>query len=340
MSKNLTLDQIREYLRDLPGPNNQSAEAARQREATLTKPPGALGRLEQIAEWLCAWQGRHPPALEVCRVDIFAGSHGVCTEGVSAFPVEVTAQMVANFQAGGAAINQLCNLHNCELTVHDVEVNNPTRNFIDQPAMTVDDCAGAMARGMEAVRPDTDLLCLGEMGIGNTTAAAALCHALYGGIAEDWVGPGTGVTGDAFAHKIRVVRDAVKFHRADLDDGLETLRRLGGRELAAMAGAIIAARGAGIPVLLDGYVCTAAAAVLQEMAPAALDHCIAGHVSAEPGHMKLLERLGLQPLLNLGMRLGEGSGAALAIGVLRGAVACHNGMGTFEQAGVSGKNDG
>ena len=333
-----SLDDIRAVLRELSGPDNRAAEQAALREATLTKPSGALGRLEELVEWLCAWQGRHPPSADRCQVAVFAGSHGIVDEGVSAFPADVTFQMVENFKSGGAAINQLCSLRGCELKVYPVGVDTPTRNFTREPAMTDDECAAAMAVGMSAVEEGLDILCLGEMGIGNTTAAAALCHALFAGDAAAWVGPGAGVVGDAFANKVRVVRDAVLFHGEDLSDGLEVLRHVGGREIAAIAGAIIAARHAKVPVILDGYVCCAAAAALHAVAASSLDHCIVGHVSAEPGHRKLLPVIGQRPLLDLDMRLGEGSGAALALMIVQGAVACHTRMATFDEAGVSGKS--
>jgi nicotinate-nucleotide--dimethylbenzimidazole phosphoribosyltransferase len=195
----------------------------------------------------------------------------------------------------------------------------------------------AMAYGMMAVEPGIDVLALGEMGIGNTAAAAALCCALFGGGAEEWVGPGTGLTGAALDRKILVVDAAVKLHRSQASDAFDVLRRLGGRELAAIAGAVLAARRARVPVVLDGYACTAAAAVLHVADPRLLDHCIVAHRSAEPGHRRLLDRIGKAPLLDLGMRLGEASGATLALALLKAAVACHAGMATFAEAGVSGK---
>ena len=201
------------------------------------------------------------------------------------------------------------------------------------------DCAATMAYGMEAIAGGCDLLCIGEMGIGNTTIAAAICHGLYGGKPEDWVGPGTGVDAEGLKRKAMAVARAVALHNAHLTDPLEVLRRLGGRELAAMAGAILAARTQRVPVLLDGYVATAAAAVLHAMRPDALDHCLAAHCSAEPAHRNLLKRLGKEPLLDLGMRLGEASGAALAAGLLKAAVNLHNDMATFASAGVSDKGE-
>lgn len=333
-----SLDPIRALIRDLPGPDNSAAALAAGRDAQLTKPAGSLGRLESLTTWLCAWQGRHPPVAERCRTAIFAGSHGITAEGVSAFPAEVTGQMVANFDAGGAAINQICAQSGCELKIYPLAIGQPTESFLRAPAMTDGDCAGAMTQGMVAVEDGLHILCLGEMGIGNTSAAAALCHALFGGGAEDWVGPGTGVTGSALDAKIRVVRDAVALHGEALSDGLEILRHVGGREIAAIAGAIVAARQRRIPVILDGFVCCAAAATLHAMNSAALDHCLVGHVSAEPGHRRLLDAIGLPPLLDLDMRLGEGSGAALALQIVQSAVACHTGMATFGEAGVSDKS--
>lgn len=330
-----SLDDVRALLRELPAADGGAADKASSREAMLTKPAGSLGRLERLAEWISAWQGRHPPTADRCRVAVFAGNHGIAAEGVSAYPAEVTAQMVANFETGGAAINQLCALHGSELKIFPIGVEIPTQSFVRAPAMTDDECAEAMAIGMAAVDDGLDILCLGEMGIGNTTSAAAMCHALFEGGAETWVGPGTGVTGDAFANKVRVVGDAVALHKPDLRDGLDVLRHLGGREIAAMAGAIIAARHARVPVILDGYVCCAAAAALHAVDSGALDHCVVGHVSAEPGHQGMLTEIGQRPLLDLDMRLGEGSGAALALMIVQAAVACHTQMATFDEAGVS-----
>lgn len=333
-----SLDEIREVLAHLPGPDEDAAAKAAAREGRLTKPPGALARLEELTEWLCRWQGRHPPRLDRPRVAVFAGNHGVAAQGVSAFPAEVTVQMVANFQAGGAAINQLCKTFDAELQVYEMALDQPTADFTDGPAMEDAECANAMAYGMLAVQEGVDIICLGEMGIANTTSAAALCHALFGGEAADWTGPGTGVRGDALDNKIRVVAEAVALHSEARNDPLEIMRRLGGRELAAIAGAVIAARMGRVPVLLDGYATTAAAAILHRLEPALLDHCMVAHCSAEPGHLRLLQEIGKEPLLTLGMRLGEASGAALALGILRAAVNCHIGMATFDEAGVSNRS--
>ncbi|KQY20827.1 nicotinate-nucleotide--dimethylbenzimidazole phosphoribosyltransferase [Rhizobium sp. Root483D2] len=333
----LPFDDFRELLRNLPGPDSAALVAARERDAQLTKPPGALGRLEEIAFWLAAWTGR-APAVNRPLVAIFAGNHGVTRQGVTPFPSSVTAQMVENFAAGGAAINQICVSHDLGLKVFDLALEYPTGDITEEAALSERDCAATMAFGMEAVAGGTDLLCIGEMGIGNTTIAAAINLALYGGTAEEWVGPGTGSQGEVLARKIAAVEKAVTLHGDHLADPFEVLRRLGGREIAAMAGAILAARMQKIPVIIDGYVATTAAAILKAANPAALDHCLIGHVSAEPGHMKAIEMLGKTPLLALGMRLGEGTGAALAAGIVKAAAACHSGMATFAQAGVSNKS--
>jgi nicotinate-nucleotide--dimethylbenzimidazole phosphoribosyltransferase len=330
-----SFDDLCERLRQLPASDETAAAAARARQAKLTKPPGALGRLEELAIWLAAWQGREPPALDRVEALVFAGNHGVAVRGVSAYPSAVTAQMVANFEAGGAAINQLCRTADVELKVLALDLDRPTADFCTAPAMTDAECLDALNRGRAAVAPDLDLLAIGEMGIANTTSAAALCAALFGGPAGWWTGPGTGLDAHGLAHKAAVVGRGLARHAEAQGRPLEILRRLGGREIAAMAGALLAAREQRIPVLLDGFVAGAAAAILEALEPSALDHVQAAHRSAEPGHSRLLERLDLQPLLELDMRLGEASGAALAILLCRAALACHTGMATFEAAGVS-----
>ena len=329
------LDGFRNLLAAAPGPVPEAAEGARARDGMLTKPPGSLGRLEELAIWYAGWRGAARPRLEAPQILIFAGNHGVTAQGISAFPAEVTAQMVGNFAGGGAAINQLAQLIGARLQVHALSLEVPTADFTTGPAMRMDELVTALQTGWEAVDPKADLLVTGEMGIGNTTVAAALACALFGGPAGDWVGRGTGLDDAGLARKAAPVRAGVTLHAAALGDPLEVLRCLGGRELAAMAGAIAAARAHRIPVILDGFICCAAAAVLARAMPGALDHCVAGHLSAEGAHGRLLDALGKVPLLDLGLRLGEGSGAALAIGVLQGAVACHSGMATFGEAGVS-----
>ncbi len=330
-----SVSDIRAALAGLPGGDEAAAAAWAAREPQLTKPAGSLGRLEELSGWLATWQGRHPPGMARPRARVFAGNHGVAALGVSAFPAEVTVQMVANFRHGGAAINQLCQTFDVELDVIALELERPTADFTRGPALDEAEFVTAFRAGMDSVPADTDVLVVGEMGIGNTTPAAAVSCALFGGEAADWTGRGTGVEGGALARKIEVVAAGVAAHGDQTP--LEILRRLGGRELAAMAGAVLAARLRRVPVLLDGYVTTAAVAALEAERKGALDHCMVGHVSVEPGHRRLIAALGKTALLDLGMRLGEGSGAALAVGILRGAVACHAGMATFAEAGVSDK---
>ena len=331
-----TLDEIRALMAHLPGPDPEAVRAAAEREAQLTKPAGSLGRLEELAAWLAAWQGRHPPRLDHPRTVVFAGNHGVAARGVSAYPASVTAQMVQNFIAGGAAVNQLCRTIDADLRVYEMNLDQPTGDIVEAPAMSEEECARAIAYGMITVEPGIDALAVGEMGIANTTIAAALCLALFGGDAADWTGPGTGVAGDALDRKRAAVAAAVARHRPLAGHPFDVLRRLGGLEFAAMAGAILAARMGRVPVVLDGFCSCAAAAVLIAADRRALDHCIAGHLSAEPGHRRLLDKLGKPPLLDLGMRLGEASGATLAIVILKAAATCHAGMATFAEAGVSG----
>ena len=320
----------------LRAPNDGARAEAAARNATLTKPAGALGRLEDVAVWLSGWQGAATPRADRIRVAVFAGNHGIAARGVSAYPAEVTAQMVANFAAGGAAINQLARLGGAELVVVPLDLDRPTRDFTAEAAMDWQEFAAALHAGADIVVEDLDLLCVGEMGIGNTTAAAAIAFGLFGGVAADWTGRGTGIDDARLAVKTALVDEGVRLHGAEASDPLDLLRRLGGREIAAMTGAILAARERRVPVILDGYVAAAAAAPLAQARGGALDHCLAGHRSAEPGHRRLLTALGLAPLLDLDMRLGEASGAALAALLVRAAVETHRGMATFAGAGVSG----
>jgi nicotinate-nucleotide--dimethylbenzimidazole phosphoribosyltransferase len=323
---------------DVPAGDAAAAAAVAAREAMLTKPAGSLGRLEETVAWLARWQGRSPPRLERVDILVFAGNHGVTAQGVSAYPAAVTAQMVANFAAGGAAINQLARAAGASLRVIPLALDRPTADFTAAPAMSEGAFLAAVESGYGAVAPQADLVCLGEMGIGNTTAAAALAAALFGGGGARWAGRGTGIDAAGLARKRAAIDRALTRHAAVLADPLACAAAFGGRELAAILGATLAARRQRIPVLLDGFVCTAAAAPLVRLHAGALDHAVAAHVSAEAGHRLLLEELGLRPLLDLGMRLGEGSGAAVALLVLRAALACHTGMATFAQAGVAAKS--
>jgi nicotinate-nucleotide--dimethylbenzimidazole phosphoribosyltransferase len=336
----LPFGDIRELVARMPGPDEDAVAAVRARDRDLTKPAGALGRLEEAVEWLAAWQRRAPPHVVRPLVAIFAANHGVAARGVSAYPISVTQQMVANFAAGGAAVNQICVANGLGLKVFELALEHPTPDIVEEDAFEERDCAATIAFGMEAIAGGVDLLCLGEMGIGNTTVAAALAHALFGGTAADWVGPGTGVDAEGLSRKEEAVRAAVARIGGPGGDPLEVLRRIGGREIAAMTGAILAARFERVPVLLDGYVAGAAAAVLHRLDPRALDHCLAAHRSAEPGHGRLLREIGKRPLLELDMRLGEASGAALAAGLVKAAAEVHAGMATFSQAGVAERGEG
>jgi nicotinate-nucleotide--dimethylbenzimidazole phosphoribosyltransferase len=329
--------EMRRIVAEFPGPDQDAAHETAAREGQLTKPAGALGRLEELAAWLATWQGKAPPAINHPRVAVFAGNHGVAALGVSAFPSEVTRQMVLNFTHGGAAVNQLCKNADADLRVYEMSLDQPTQDFTQGPALSEAETSRAMAYGMMAVEPGIDLLCVGEMGIANTTAASAMAAALFGGTGTDWAGPGTGVHGAQLARKAEVIDLGLAKHKASFGDPLAILSCLGGHELAAIAGAVIAARVARVPVLLDGFATTVAAAILLKLDPHALDHCVVAHCSAEPGHKRLLEKIGKKPLLDFGMRLGEASGAALCIPILRAAALCHSGMATFAEAGVSDK---
>lgn len=382
-----SLASLRAACMALPGVDTVAQQQIAAREAELTKPAGSLGRLEELSRWLGGWQKRARPQLERAQILIFAGNHGVVRQGVSPWPQDVTAQMVQNFESGGAAINQLARVTEARLRVVPVLGLASTADFTTAPAMTEAAFLEAVRTGYDAVPRDCDLLCLGEMGIGNTTAASALAAGLFGGSGADWAGRGTGLDAPGVAHKARVIDAALAYHKAEMAaaqgtsaiegeraklfgavtpayDPLEIARRLGGYELAALLGATLAARHYGIPVLLDGFVCTAAVAPLARLtgseaegtvgagteagpglegqarsgaATGGLAHTRLSHCSAEAGHARLAEKLGLVPLLDLGLRLGEASGAALAVPLLRAAVACHTGMATFAQAAVSGR---
>jgi nicotinate-nucleotide--dimethylbenzimidazole phosphoribosyltransferase len=282
---------------------------------------------------MAGWQGRARPRIARPQALVFAGNHGVCAQGVNPYPQEVTAQMVANFRAGGAAINQLAEAAGAELMVVALDLDRPTGDFTQGPALGEAACLEAMRTGAAAVDERADVLVLGEMGIGNSTVAAALAACVFGGDAGMWVGPGTGAEGAALERKRAAVQAGATRHRDAR--GMHVLAAIGGREQAAICGAVLAARARGVPVLLDGFICTAAVAPLWATDPELLAHCLAGHLSPEPGHAAMLARMGMTPILDLGMRLGEGTGAALALQIVRSALACHDGMATFAEAGVA-----
>ena len=324
---------LSELLADLPGPDRAAHDQVAARAATVLRPAGAFARLDTVAAWLAGWQGTTAPKVERPHVAVFAADHGVAADGVSAYPAEVTAAMADAIRSGVATITVLARQAGATLELVDVGVGRPTGNIRVADAMGPEDFDAAVASGLAAVESvDADLLVVGEIGIGNTTAAAAVAAAVLGGEAIDWVGPGTGVVGAALAHKCEVVQTAVD--RVGAVSPLEALRRLGGRELAAMAAAVAGARRRRLPVVLDGFIATAAVAPLAVACPGSLDHCIAGHCSAEPGHERLLGALGLDPLMRLDLRLGEGSGALVAVPIIRMAAAAVVEVATFEEWGL------
>jgi nicotinate-nucleotide--dimethylbenzimidazole phosphoribosyltransferase len=328
-------DHIHTYMANLPAIDTAIAGQAHDRQQQLTKPPGSLGRLEDLAIWMAGWQGQEKPEIKAPACLIFAGNHGVAQNGVSAFPPEVTEQMVLNFQHGGAAINQLCQAAGSSLNVFPLSLDTPTADFSEQPAMSVEDTLAAMQMGADAIPDDADLILPGEMGIGNTSSAAALSHLVFGGKADTWTGRGTGLDDDRLAHKISIITKAVNRVKNQTLDPVAMLSELGGRELAAIAGCVLAARLRRIPVLLDGFISTAACLPLWASNNAALDHCQISHYSKEPGHRHVIDALGKTAILDLDLRLGEASGAAIALQIVRSALAAHNGMATFAEAGVS-----
>jgi nicotinate-nucleotide--dimethylbenzimidazole phosphoribosyltransferase len=330
-------------------PLDSAAMAAAQEHLDrLTKPPGSLGRLEAVVVQLAGITGSAAPRIDRPAVVVFAGDHGVTAQGVSAYPGSVTAQMVANFEAGGAAINVLARAAGARLVVVDVGVAGPgpapssriragTRDMTVEPAMARGEALAAIGIGRDVVGrlvgDGCDVVALGEMGIGNTTAAAAVCAAVMGGGAADWTGRGTGVDDEGLARKLEAVEAASA--RARGLPPLDVLREVGGAELVAIAGAAVEARRRSMPVVLDGFVVGASVAPLHVAHPGALDHCLAGHRSAEAGHALLLERLAMTPLLDLGLRLGEGSGALVAVPIVRLAAAAVTDVATFEEWGLA-----
>jgi nicotinate-nucleotide--dimethylbenzimidazole phosphoribosyltransferase len=316
-------------------PDDASAKAVAGRAEHVLRPRGALRRLDELAAWLAAWQRTDRPVVANPLVLIFGGDHGVAAEGVSAYPASVTAAMMDAIQMGTATAAVMAEEVGAPISFVDVGVGKPTGNIRRKPAMDEPGFQRALEAGRKAVAgaDEVDLLALGEIGIGNTTPAAAICLALLGGEARDWVGPGTGLDASGVAHKAQVVAQAAE--RVSGAEPLEVLRELGGWELAAVAGAVIEARQRSIPVLLDGFVVTAAVLPLEISHPGYLDHCWPAHVSPEPGHRRLVERLGRSPILDLEMRLGEGSGAIAAVPLVSLAARSVVAVATFEEAGLA-----
>ncbi|MBD8269386.1 nicotinate-nucleotide--dimethylbenzimidazole phosphoribosyltransferase [Pseudomonas fluorescens] len=334
--------------------DTSAQEQSRVRQQQLTKPAGSLGQLDALAVQLAGLQGRVKPSVDELWIAIFAGDHGVVAEGVSAFPQEVTGQMLHNFVTGGAAISVLARQLGAQLEVVDLGTVTPslalpgvrhlnigagTANFVNGPAMTPAQGCQALQAGRDSAhraRADgVQLFIGGEMGIGNTTAASALACALLDCAVIDLTGPGTGLNAQGVSHKVAVIERGLTLHAAQRDDALQTLFNLGGFEIAALVGAYLACAQAGIVVLVDGFICSVAALVATRLNPACRDWLVFGHRGAEPGHRHVLHSLDAQPLLDLGLRLGEGSGAALAVPLLRLACALHGQMATFAEAAVA-----
>jgi nicotinate-nucleotide--dimethylbenzimidazole phosphoribosyltransferase len=304
------------------------------RAAHILRPAGALARLDDVAAWVAAWQGTDRPAVRQPAALVFAGDHGVAARGVSAYPTDVTASMLEAFRRGVSTINAFGRVVGASVRAVDVGVGRPTGDIVVEAALSPERFDEALDAGRRAVEEtDADLLVLGEMGIGNTTAASAVAAALGGGDVLLWVGRGTGVDDEGLRRKQEAVR--ASFDRiVGVTDPLDVLREVGGAELAAMAAATVAARQRGIPVVLDGYVVAASVAPLASVRADALGHCLAGHCSAEPGHRRLLERLGLSPVLDLSLRLGEGSGAMAAVPIIAMACVGVTEVPTFQEWGL------
>lgn len=327
-------EHVAPLLVDLPSPDAAAIAAVAERASRVLRPRGALARLDEVASWLGGWQRTTRPAVERPAAVLFVADHGVAEEGVSAYPQSVTEAMLRALQQGVATASMMADIVDATLEVIDVGVGRPTGNLAREPALSHERFAECIEAGRDAVRGlDCDLLMLGEMGIGNTTAAAAVCAALFGLTAEDWAGRGTGLDDAGLARKAAVIETARR--RVGEVTPFEALRQVGGAELVSLVGATLEARAASIPVVLDGFVVTAAVAPLYLARRDALDHCIAGHCSAEPGHRLLLEKLGMRPLLDLELRLGEGSGALAAVPLIRIAAAAVSKVATFEEWGLS-----
>jgi nicotinate-nucleotide--dimethylbenzimidazole phosphoribosyltransferase len=329
------MDDLTDLLSSLPEPDEGSVEAVHRRASEVLRPAGALARLDEVAAWLAGWQRTPRPRVERPSAALFVADHGVATEGISAYPAEVTGDVLAALRAGRATANAMAEAGGVRLEIVDVGVGRPSRNLIREPALSearFRECLDAGRRTIAGLQ-GTDLLVLGEMGIGNTTSAAALCAVIFGGPADDWTGRGTGIDERVYARKVAVV-DAAR-RRVEGCGAFEALRQVGGQELVAVAGAALEARRRSIPVVLDGFVVTAACAALEASRPGALAHCLAGHCSSEPGHRLLLEKLGMAPLLDLELRLGEGSGALAAVPLIRLAAAGVTDVATFDEWGLS-----
>jgi nicotinate-nucleotide--dimethylbenzimidazole phosphoribosyltransferase len=327
-------DEIGPLMGDLSGPDEAAVAAVRDRASQVLRPVGALARLDQVAAWLAGWQRTVRPGVSSPAAVVFVADHGVASEGVSAYPPDVTSAMLRAIRDGVATSSVMARAIGASLSVVDLGVGRPSGNIVREPALSEARFRECFETGRGAVRGlEDDLIVLGEMGIANTTAAATVCASLFGGLSEDWTGRGTGIDDATYARKVAVV-EAARMRIEGLAGPLEVLRQVGGAELVAIAGAVVEARRRSIPVVLDGFVVTAAVAPLEVSRPGSLDHCIAGHCSGEPGHRLLLDKLGKPALLDLDLRLGEGSGALAAVPLIRLAAASVTEVATFAEWGL------
>jgi len=352
------MEQVQQWLEDVRGLDEKAMEAARQHQTRLTKPRGSLGRLEELAGRVAGITGQLHPEVMKKRIVLFAGDHGVAREGVSAYPREVTAQMIMNFLQGGAAINAVARAVGAEIEVVDIGVDadfppapglvnrkiaRGSANLAEGPAMSMDQAVAAMAVGGEraevAVKNGVKLLGTGDMGIGNTTSSSALYAVFLNRTAGEVTGRGAGLDDEGLARKVQVVERALTVNRARLTDPLSILAALGGFEIAGLCGLIIAAARNRTPVVIDGFISSAAALVAIRLKPEIQRFCLFGHLSQERGHQLFFQEIGERPLLDLHLRLGEGTGAALAMSIIQAAIEVHNRMATFESAGVSDQEE-
>ena len=326
------------FLKTLPKADKSASNFAIRYLEGLTKPIGSLGRLEELAIWLAGWQGnKNKLIIDPAYCILFCGNHGVVEEGVSAYPSEVTKQMVENFKNNGAAINHICDVADIKLIINPIELDNPTKNITKENALKESEVFEAMRIGSNSIPDDAKIILLGEMGIGNTTIASTLSAASFGGMGKEWVGPGAGLEKNEIELKAKIIDRALTLNYQSKNDPITTLKKFGGRELAAIAGAVIKCRMKRIPVILDGFVCSASLSPFVKQFPDLLEHCQVAHLSSEPGHLLLLDYFCIKPILDLGMGLGEGSGAATVLPIFRAALAAYNNMSTFAGAGVSKK---
>ncbi len=328
-----TFDQIKKILNALPSSNEKVIKEAQSYQDNLLKPKRSLGILEQLAVFYCGWRNCLKPEIKFPQTIIFAGNHGVYNQSISPFPQEVTMQMVKAFKKKKAAINQLSSAFNSNLEVIELDLNKPTLDFTKGPSMSKVEFMKAFNIGFNSIKSRSDTVILGEMGIGNTTVASAITSALIGGEVSSWVGRGTSQDNSFISNKVSVINKGLNINKNR--DPLEVLRCLGGRELVAIFASTIRARLLKIPVIIDGFICSASILPAYLIEKSSIEHCIFGHCSAEKGHKKLLKFFNKKALLNLKMALGEGTGATLALGILKSALDCHNKMGTFKNTEVS-----